>query len=127
MKWLHSSKIFLRVHEAYPRSIAIRVRSRMHCASAEVIVKYRTIRSIQFQKEFDRLPPPVAAEVDKRIRLLEANPRLLSRPAFAPLQAGRVVQIDVTFQGMDYMLDVVFKYGSDEETLHLEYLYIETM
>jgi len=28
---------------------------------------------------------------------------------------------------MEYPLDVIFKYGSDEETLHLEYLFLETV
>jgi hypothetical protein len=59
--------------------------------------------------------------------VIEQNTRLVSRPAFAPLPAGQVAQFDVTFQGMEYLIDLVFRYGADEETLHLEYLFIETI
>ena len=90
-------------------------------------MNYRSIRSAEFDQVFQRLPQPVAHALNERIRLLEQNPRAISRPAFTPLPSGQVMQLEVTFQGMEYLLDVIFKYGSDEETLHLEYLFVETV
>ena len=90
-------------------------------------MSYRATRSDQVVGQLARLPRPVIDAVESQIHLLEQNPRLHSRPAFVPLPTGQVSQLDYTFQGMDYLVDIVFRYGADEETLHLEYLFVETM
>ena len=69
----------------------------------------------------------MAVFVERQIALLEQNPPGMSRPAFSLLPAGQLFQFEHEFQGMTYQFDLVFQYGADEQTLYLEYLYLETV
>ena len=91
---------------------------------------YQSVRSAHVSQTLARLAilhGPVAAFVESQIALLEQNPTRVSRPAFSLLPTGQVFQFDHEFQGMTYQFDLVFRYGSDEQTLYLEYLYLETV
>ena len=58
---------------------------------------------------------------------LAQGPASNSRTSFATTQRGQVFRFEVTFQGMDYLFVMVFRYGADEQTLYLEHLYLETV
>ena len=93
-------------------------------------MSYKSVRSDHVNQTIARLLPlhaPVAAFVEEMIQLLEKSPTALSRAGTNILRNGQLYQFETTFQGMEYRFDLIFRYGADEQTLHLEYLLLETI
>jgi hypothetical protein len=80
---------------------------------------YRVVLPDDASALVDRLPQPVAAVVSRHLRQLSEHPVGLSKPAFAPLSGGQKYEFEARFQDMDYYFTVVFRYGADEQTLHV--------
>jgi hypothetical protein len=92
-----------------------------------VPVAFHLVRSERVEAMLLKLPGPVRGRVESEFQRLSEGPASISRTSFASTQSGQVFRFEMTFQGMDYLFDLVFRYGADEQTLHLEHLYLETV
>jgi hypothetical protein len=71
------------------------------------------------------LPTAVQRAVLQAMRMMAAAPTRLSRPALPPYPPGMLYRADVPAQGVTCLLDIVFRYGQDEQTLHVERVFVE--
>ena len=74
------------------------------------------------------MPAPVAARVVEEVDRLAENPAGLSRPAAWPLSwDGQVYPFAFDHEGARYYVPVVFKYGADEQIMHVESIAVSRM
>ena len=72
------------------------------------------------------LPAPVADRVRGELQTLAASPSAQpTRSSNIPMPAGQLYQATFTAGGVTCMLDVVFRYGQDEQTLFIVGLFVE--
>ena len=73
-----------------------------------------------------RMPATVQPHVLGEIRVLAAGPlRSKTRPARYPYPAGQLYQTQFRVGDVTCLLDIVFQYSQDEQTLHVLRVYIE--
>lgn len=76
-------------------------------------------------EDLARLPPPVRRHVVDELGRLAQDPALFSRPCGPPYPPGQRFEIDVAHGGVDVLVDVVFRYGADEQTLYVSHVFHE--
>ena len=72
-----------------------------------------------------KLPEPVRAVVLEYLPRMASQPSVGSRPSSAPYPPGMLHRADLPCHGATCLLDVIFQYGADEQTLHIEYVFVE--
>ena len=76
--------------------------------------------------DFKRMSPPVQAGVARAIlRLAESPSRAATRPSTIPYPPGQVFQATFGTGGVECLLDVVFQYSQDEQTLSVSRIFVE--
>lgn len=76
------------------------------------------------REDLARLPPRLQAAVLAKIDAMASSPTRDTRPARPPYGAGMLYRADFPFEGVECLPDVVFRYGQDEQTLHVEHLFV---
>lgn len=85
--------------------------------------------SIEFDPEpsrrLARLPEPLRRHIaNEWVRLLR-SPGTESKPPGSTHGAGRLFEVQTSFEGMDVFIDIVFKYAPDEMTLVITALHVD--
>lgn len=75
--------------------------------------------------DLERLPEAIQRAILRSLRELATSPSKHSRPAIPPYPPGMLFRADLSIQGITCLLDVVFRYGQDEQTLHVERIFVE--
>jgi hypothetical protein len=66
------------------------------------------------------LPVQVSIEVERRLNELAQDPVGLSRPSHFPYPVNaQAFKFDYEFDDVQYAFHVLFKYGQNEQTLHI--------
>lgn len=76
-------------------------------------------------EDLARLPVAVQRAVLEAMRLMAAEPTRRSRPAPPPYPPGMLYREDIPVEGVTCLLDVVFRYAQDEQTLHVDRVFVE--
>jgi hypothetical protein len=91
-------------------------------------VSYAIDISPEAAEDLNRLPLPVAVEVDRRLSLLAADPARLSQRSHFPYPINaQAYKFDHIFEGVEYLFHVLFKYSQDEQTLHILLIGVQTI
>jgi hypothetical protein len=72
------------------------------------------------EAKLDGLPPPLAHFVREQFEVLLQNPVALSRPAPILYSRGQLYEIHDDRDGASVWVSIIFRYGQDEATLHVE-------
>jgi hypothetical protein len=84
-------------------------------------VRYAVELGPAAEEDLRRLPPDVQAHVANRLHDLEQSPTRVSRPSHFPYSIdGQAFKFDYRHQQTHYYFHVLFKYGQDEQTIHVE-------
>lgn len=70
-------------------------------------------------EDLRKLPLELLEAVNKHFDLLERNPVGLSRPSAIPYWPAQTFRFEAVLDGDRYFFDILFKYGADEQTLHV--------
>ena len=89
---------------------------------------YTVIVGPEAEAALRRLPPAVADCVRQELRRLGDDPNGLGRPAVPPLKFdGQVFPFRCDVGGTRYYFYALFRYGADEQALHVEEFAISTL
>jgi hypothetical protein len=78
------------------------------------------------QDAFDRLPASVRPAVARALlRLAESPYRAVTRPTATPYPGAQQYTTSTPAGGITCLIDVVFRYGQDEETIYVYFVYVE--
>jgi hypothetical protein len=76
-------------------------------------------------EDLARLPVSVQRAILTSLRQLAAAPSRLARPTRPPYTPGMLYRAELPVEGALCLLDVVFQYGQDEQTLHISRVFAE--
>ena len=76
-------------------------------------------------EDLSTLPPGVQRAILEAMRLIGANPTRGTRPAHPPYPAGMLYRTEFPFQGATCLVDIVFRYGPDEQTLYIGRVFVD--
>jgi hypothetical protein len=83
-------------------------------------MSYELVLSPKAEETLAGLEPPVAAAVESHLLRLAGSPTSMSRPAVLPYPPGsQMSEFSMMHDGRLHRLTILFRYGSDEQTLHV--------
>lgn len=71
------------------------------------------------------LPPVVQRLIVELLRNIAESPSRNSRPATVPYPPGMLHRADIPLADMQCLVDVVFRYSQDEQSIHIDRIFSE--
>jgi hypothetical protein len=90
-------------------------------------VEYRPVFNPGVEQRIAGFEAGVANAIHHYIGILCRNATTLSQPAHALAPHMQMFDFDFTFQDMEYRVMLFFKYGADEQTIHIEDIDVMTI
>ena len=79
-------------------------------------------------EDLARLPIAVANQVETELLRLARSPTRLSQPSTFPYPNNtQAFKVEIEFEGTHYFFHVLFHYGQDEQTLHIDGIAVRTI
>lgn len=83
-------------------------------------MSYSLILTVAAEAQLRALPEPLGGFVREQIQRLRQSPSALSRPASVLHARGQLFEFHYDRGGVSVWVSVIFRYGQDEQTLHVE-------
>ena len=85
-------------------------------------MSYTVVLSPDATSQRDALPDPLPAFISAQLLRLSENPTALSRPATLLQPRGQLFEINYDRAGVVVWISIIFRFGADEQTIHVEHI-----
>ena len=88
-------------------------------------MSYAVAISPEAAAQIGALPPPLPAFISAQLDRLRENPTAISKPTTLFQAPGQLFEIRYDSSGVVVWISIIFRFGADEQTIHVEDVAVE--